>query len=95
MAAIIQGIAALVFLFSVGWDARERRNERRRRVRLAEQERRDGLVHALYQLWVHSTPINKTNEEISGLLTTRIIEFINQQLEARGETWKYPFEREE
>jgi len=44
---------------------------------------------------VHSTPINKTNEEISGLLTTRIIEFINQQLEARGETWKYPFEREE
>jgi hypothetical protein len=25
----------------------------------------------------------------------RIIDFINEQLEARGETWKYPFAREE
>lgn len=95
VAAIIQAIAAVVFLFSVRWDARERRHERQRRARLAEQERRERLVAALRQLWVQSYvasfSVAMTDEELAGFNTQRITDFINQQLEARGETWRYPF----
>ena len=96
-ATIIQTVAAIVFLCSVVWDARARRHERQRRARLAEQEHRDRLVGALRHLWVQSTlmAVSKTDEELSGFDSPRIIDFINQQLEARGETWRYPFKREE
>jgi hypothetical protein len=89
-AAIIQAAAAAVFLYTVRWDAK-------RRARLAEQERRDRLVSELRQLWVQLTDINvskKTDEVIARLEDARKTDFINKQLEARGETWKYPFERE-
>jgi hypothetical protein len=91
IAAIVQGIAAAVFLGSVVWDARARRNERQRRARLAEQERRDRLAAALRRLWFQSNwNIAHTYEESSGFDSPRIIDFINQQLETRGETWRYP-----
>jgi hypothetical protein len=97
VAAIVQAIAAAVFLCSVVWDARGRRNERQRRARLAEQERRDRFVAVLRRLWVQSTvtTVSKTDEELSGFDSPRIVEFINQQLEVRGQTWRYPFKREE
>jgi hypothetical protein len=97
VAATIQAVAAVVFLFGVAWDARARRHERQHRARLAEQERRDHFVTALRQLWMQSTitTASKTDEELSGFYTQRIIDFINEQLEARGETWSYPFKREE
>ena len=86
----IQAVAAIVFLVSVVSDARARRSERRRRARLA-------VAAALRHLWVQSTvmTVSKTDEELSGLDSPRIIDFINQQLEARGYTWRYPLEREE
>lgn len=74
-AAIIQATAAAVFLCTVLWDARERRNERQRRARLAEQERKDRLVSVLRRLWVQSTvyTVSKTDEELAGFDTPRII----------------------
>jgi len=61
------------------------------------RERKDRFVTVLRQLWMQSTvfSVAKTDEELAGFNTPRIIDFINQQLEARGEKWQYPFEREE
>jgi hypothetical protein len=99
VAATIQAAAAVVFFFSVRRDVRERRHEHQRRARRAEQERRDRMVSALRQLWVQSYvgagSVAMTDEEMSGFYSQRQIDFFNQQLEARGETWRYPFKREE
>jgi hypothetical protein len=99
VAAIIQASAAVVFFFSVRRDVRARRLERERQLRLTEQERRDRFVGALRQLWVQSCvatfSVAMTDEELSGFYSQRQIDFFNQQLEARGETWRYPFKRVE
>jgi hypothetical protein len=97
VAAIVQALAAVVFLFSVVWDARGRRHERQRRARLAEQARKDRVVAALRHLWVQSTltTVSKTDEELCGFDSPRIIDFINQKLEGSGQIWRYPFKREE
>jgi hypothetical protein len=47
IAAVIQAVAAVVFLLSVGYDAFERRRQRRYLTALHEQERRDQMVAAL------------------------------------------------
>jgi hypothetical protein len=90
-AAIIQGVAAIVFLGSVAWDARERRHERQRR----EQTSRDNIVAALARLWrqryVASFTIAMTDEELAGFYSERQIIFFNQQLEEMGLAWRYPF----
>jgi hypothetical protein len=90
-AAIIQAVAAIVFLGSVAWDTRERRHERQRR----EQRNRDNIIAALARLWrqryVASFTIAMTDEELAGFYSQRQITFFNQQLEERGLTWRYPF----
>ena len=97
IAAVIQAGAAVVFLFSVAYDARERKNQRRYLAALKEQERRDHIIAALHQLWVQSCvrPGNTamTDEELSGFHSARQIEFFNSKLRERGENWSYPFER--
>ncbi len=96
-AAIIQAIAAVVFLASVAWDAKERRHEQQRRANLAEQDRRDNIIASLRQLWVQryvaAFTVVMTDEEQAGFYSKRQIDFFNQQLEERGLTWRYPFER--
>lgn len=90
-AAIIQAVAAIVFLGSVAWDARERRHERQRR----EQRNRDDIIAALARLWrqryVASFTIAMTDEELAGFYSQRQITFFNQQLEEMSLTWRYPF----
>jgi hypothetical protein len=98
-AAIAQGIAALVFLVGVVLDAKSRRRERQRRSSLVEQGSRDNLVTSLRQLWVQRYVegfiVSMTDEELAGFHSERQIAFYNQQLEERGFTWRYPYERVE
>jgi hypothetical protein len=87
VAAVIQGLAATVFLISVVWDAK-------RRARLSEQERRDSIIRSLFSLWVSSAPSGgMTPEEISGFFSQRQTDFINTRLKAMGENWTYPFRK--
>jgi hypothetical protein len=94
VAAVIQALAAVVFLGSVVWDARDRRRERERRAKLNEQERRDGIINVLFSAWMHSSPQGgMMPDEVSGIFSQRQIEYFNTRLKAMGENWTYPFER--
>ncbi len=83
-AAIIQTVAAVVFLGSVGFDAY-------RRYRLSEQERRDHLIRHLSLIWSKDPTLSagRTEEEAHGFYSQRQIDFFNAQLKARGERWTY------
>jgi len=91
-AALIQALAALVFLGSVVWDERARKIERNRRAKLNEQERRDRIINALFSSWQLSGS-NMTPDELSGIFSQRQIEFFNTKLKELGENWTYPFDR--
>jgi hypothetical protein len=95
IAAIIQALAALVFLGTVVYDARSRKTDRQRQAALVEQHRRDNLISALARLWRQTNTFNIsfTDEELSGFFSQRQIDFINDQLKSRGESWRYPFDR--
>jgi hypothetical protein len=84
VAAVIQGVASLVFLGTVWYDARERRKRR-------EQDRRDKLIAALLQLWLQTNAlkVSLTDEERCGFYSERQIEFINSELRKRGERWSF------
>jgi len=84
-AAIIQA-AALVFFFSVVCDARRRRQ-------LAEQERRDAIIKALFVEWSVSPPQARTPMEAQGVYSPRQIDFFNTRVKKIGERWTYPFRR--
>jgi hypothetical protein len=87
VAAVVQALAAAVFLGSVVFDAK-------RRARLREQERRDKVLDALLSVWRLSAPTGgMTGDEAAGILSQRQIEFLNCRLAAMGENWKYPFKR--
>jgi hypothetical protein len=88
IAAVIQAIAAAVFLGSVVWESK-------RRARLAEQQRRDRIIAALHFEWSQvATPgPPKTPAEIGGLFSERQIDFFNARLHEMGEPWSYPFPR--
>jgi hypothetical protein len=88
IAALIQATAAIVFLVSVVYDAC-------RRAKLREQERRDGIIGALRQLWVQSNALNiaMTSEELSGFSSERQIKFFNSELRKIGEKWSFPYKR--
>jgi hypothetical protein len=83
-AAIIQAVAAVVFLGSVVFDAY-------RRYRLRVQERRDYLIRYYSLIWSNSPALSvgRTPEEAHGFHSQRQIDFINAQLKARGERWTY------
>src|SRR5262245_8311107 len=84
VAAVIQGVASLVFLGTVWYDAHERRKRR-------EQDRRDKLIAALHQLWcqTNALKVGLTDEERSGFYSERQIDFINSELRKRGERWSF------
>jgi aminoglycoside phosphotransferase family enzyme len=86
--AIIQTVAAAVFLGSVVYDAH-------RRAKLREQERRDGLINAFHHLWRQSNfpNVSLTNEELSNIYSQRQIDFFNSKLRETGEKWTFPFKR--
>jgi hypothetical protein len=86
VAAVVQAVAALVFLGSVVWDAK-------RRARLSEQERRDAIIQSLFELWVLTPFEARTAEETHRIFSQRQIDFFNSRLKEMGENWTYPFKR--
>lgn len=92
VAAVVQAVAAAVFLGSVVWDAK-------RRARLSEQERRERIIKGLLHEWSQTAlpPTEsdrpKTPAEIGGIFSQRQIDFFNTRLTEMGENWTYPYKR--
>jgi hypothetical protein len=90
IAAVVQALAAAVFLGGVVYDVHQRK-------KLREQERRDNVIKALcYQFdTAHGFPTQVnygravTAEEGEDLHKQRI-DFVNTRLKEMGETWTYP-----
>ena len=80
IAALIQALAAAVFLFGVRVDYRRR-----------EQERREKLIEKLLVKWSLAQHPGRTEEEAHRILSQRQIEYLNVELKAQGERWTYPF----
>jgi hypothetical protein len=78
VAAIVQAVAAVVFLIGLVFDFRRRR-----------QERRDALIEKLFNGWNRSTPSGRTEYEASGIYSTRQIDFFNACLRQMGQRWTY------
>lgn len=78
VAAVIQAIAAAVFLYSVVCD-----NSRR------EEERRSALIDRLFQIWNLTPPTGRTPEETLGFHSPRQIRYFDACLKAMGEKWTY------
>ena len=89
IAAVVQALAAAVFLGSVVYDAY-------RRKKLREQERRDSITKALCYDFdaAHGVPTKvvysreMTEAEEEDLCKQRI-DFVNTRLKEMGETWTY------
>ena len=79
-AAIIQAIAAIVFLYGVWWDAR-----------LRERTRREAIVEKLHQRWMLSPEAEATPAERTGFpFSPRQNNTFNQWLSEAGENWRVP-----
>ena len=78
IAAIIQAVAALVFLVGVVFDIRRR-----------SQERRDALIEKLFNRWSRSPPSGRTEDEAHGIYSARQIAFFNACLKRMGQRWTY------
>jgi hypothetical protein len=78
VAAIVQGLASIVFLCSVLWDWMAR-----------EQDRRDRIIERLLRMW-ERTADQPNQEELAGIFPSlRQIAFVNEQLKKHGKKWQY------